>query len=65
MERCYEYFDCKQVECIVFQNKTEKPCWETERTLCCFHTLTPIIEDSNHKDNCNFCLYKLSVLGNK
>lgn len=61
MEKCYEYFDCKKIECIVFQDKTDKPCWETEETLCFFQPLAPIIKDSNEKEKCDFCLYKMHI----
>ena len=65
MEKCYEYFECKEIECIVFQNKNEQACWETEGTLCFFQPLTPIIKESSQKEKCDFCLYKISTLGNK
>jgi len=65
MEKCYEYFDCQQVECIVFQNKTEQACWETEKTLCFFQPLTAIIKENDQTKKCDFCLYKMSVLDNK
>ena len=62
MEKCYDYFDCKQTECIVFQNKVDHTCWKTEGTLCFFPPLTPIIDDNDKKDKCNFCLYKIGIL---
>jgi len=62
MEKCYNYFDCEKIECIVFQNKNKQPCWETEGTLCFFTPLTPIIKESNQKEKCDFCLYKNNIL---
>lgn len=58
MEKCYTYFNCDKTECIIFQNKDEKICWETEGTLCFFKQLTPIIKEANKKEKCNYCLYK-------
>lgn len=62
MEKCYDYFDCKKIECIMFQNKGEQPCCETEGTLCFFPPLTSIIEETNQKEKCDFCLYKNHIL---
>ena len=60
MEKCYDYFDCNKTECVIFQNKGDKPCWDTEGTLCFFSALTPIIETNNENENekCDYCLYK-------
>ena len=33
-----------------------------EGTLCFFQPLTPIIENANQKEKCNFCLYKNNIL---
>ena len=65
MEKCHEYFECKEIECIVFQNKNKQPCWKTERTLCFYKPLIPIVKESSKKERCDFCLYKMSILGNK
>lgn len=58
MEKCYDYFDCKKTECVMFQNKDDQPCWNTERTLCFFPPLTPLVEAVNEKEKCDYCLYK-------
>ncbi len=58
MEKCYDYFDCDKTECIMFQDKSDKPCWDTEGTLCFFSPLTPIIEANNGSKKCDYCLYK-------
>jgi len=58
MEKCYDYFDCNKIECIMFQNKDDQPCWDVKDTLCFFQPLTPITETSNVNEKCNFCLYK-------
>ncbi len=61
MEKCYEYFDCKQTECVMFQ-KGDQPCWKTEGTLCFFQPITPLVEEVNYKEKCDFCLYKHHML---
>ncbi|MCW8929040.1 MAG: hypothetical protein OQL19_02235 [Gammaproteobacteria bacterium] len=58
MEKCYNYFDCQQTECIMFECDDDHPCWETEGTLCFFPPLKPLIQEVNHKEKCDFCLYK-------
>ena len=62
MEKCYNYFNCKKTECVMFQNKGEQSCWETEGTLCFFPPFKSIIEETNQKEKCNFCLYKIHRL---
>ena len=57
MEKCYEYFGCKKTECIVYKNLSDKPCWETEGTLCFFEPIQ-VIDDTNEKAKCDFCLYR-------
>ncbi len=57
METCYDYFACKKTECIMFQSKSDKPCWDTPGTLCCFPTMK-LIENAAESDKCNFCLYR-------
>jgi len=34
METCYEYLGCGNKDCIMFQRKDNRPCWEIEDTLC-------------------------------
>lgn len=60
MEKCYDYFGCEKIECIMFQNKDDHPCWDTSGTLCFFTHLTPIVEINSVDEakKCNFCLYK-------
>ena len=63
MEKCYNYFDWKQTECVVLQKKDQQPCWETEGTLCFFTPLTPIVpKEINQNEKCDFCLYKDNML---
>lgn len=61
MEKCYDYFDCNKTECVMFQDKDQKQCWETKGTLCFFPPLIPIVEEVNHKEKCDFCLYKTHI----
>ena len=60
MEKCYDYFECEKIACIMFQHKDDRPCWDTSDTLCFFTHLTPIVEVNNADEakKCNFCLYK-------
>ena len=57
MEPCYDYFSCKEKECIMFQNQSDKPCWETKGTLCCF-PIIKLIENTTESEKCNYCLYR-------
>jgi len=34
VEQCYEFLGCRQKNCIIQQQKNDKPCWEVEGTLC-------------------------------
>ena len=62
MESCYEYFDCQKKSCVMYGRKNDKPCWETENTECFFPPLVPLIKEVNHKERCDYCLYKHHVL---
>lgn len=62
MEKCYEYFDCQNTECVMLQNNGCQPCWKTEGTLCFFSPFTPLVEEVNDKEKCDFCLYKVHIL---
>ncbi len=57
METCYDYFACKEKECIMFKNQSGKPCWETKGTSCCFPSIK-VIENISENDKCDFCLYR-------
>lgn len=52
MEKCYEYFDCKETNCIMFSKET-KDCWNfSDETHC---------NNPNFKDlgpsKCTWCIY--------
>jgi len=34
MEKCYEYFGCKQTKCPAYQSDDDIPCWDIDKTLC-------------------------------
>ena len=59
MEKCYEYFNCKNIKCVMFAVQDDKPCWSVEETMGCFPGAN-LLEEIDIKDNCEFCLYKIN-----
>lgn len=55
MEKCYEYFACRQTECVMRNSGNNVKCWEMEETLC--HSEHLQILERLHKDKCNYCIY--------
>ena len=59
MKKCYEYFACKKIECVMFTIQDDKPCWDIIETLYCFPGVN-VIDKTDEKGNCEFCLYKIN-----
>lgn len=58
-EKCYEYFDCKELECAR-RNFPAKQCWEIDLVKCGNHSkaFTDIKNYFKSKlDACKICLY--------
>lgn len=60
METCYEYFNCKKQDCIMF-GLPETKCWEEESTLCIYPPMVEEVLKKSGLDKCSLCLYKKSV----
>lgn len=59
MEKCYEYFDCKEIDCCVRKDNA-KHCWDIDDDLCLTHSPDVIFlrkEFKNKKEACKFCFY--------
>lgn len=59
MEICYEYFDCKQINCVR-REKTELNCWEIEDSSCkAYDKSINILREnfSSKLDACKVCVY--------
>ena len=59
MEKCYEYLDCQQLDCVR-RKIDDLQCWEIEDTLCYDHSdifikFRALFE--NKIDACNECIY--------
>ncbi len=61
MEKCYEYFNCKQTQCSRRrQANNNLQCWEVEDALCYKHSnfLIALREEGKSKiEFCKFCSY--------
>jgi len=59
MEKCYEYFNCKEVDCVA--RKTDAlQCWDIENILCKEHIafMRALNEKDGKKyDICKYCNY--------
>lgn len=63
MEKCYEYFDCKKTDCIMFtKDLITYNCWEIDETLC-NHPQHKIFEKLDLK-KCDVCIYYKSLNSN-
>jgi len=59
MKKCYEYFDCGEMDCIRRKNN-KLECWEIEDVLCKVHYFELSIlqeELGSKKEACKLCLY--------
>ncbi len=57
MEKCYEYFDCKEKECPMFNKEVLTPCWDTDGTLCTHKYLSEGLMKKMNIVKCELCLY--------
>jgi len=58
MEKCYEFFNCKQLDCPKREDK--RNCWEVEDTDCSIHYESiELIEEELYtfENKCQFCTY--------
>jgi len=64
MEKCYEYFACKQTDCIMHNNHTNQYCWEAEGTLSNTPGMDSITSRLNNSgvNKCTYCIYKQETL---
>ncbi len=60
MEKCYEYLDCSQKDCVMYEREDSINCWEVEGTLC-NHPYIEFIKKSQ-KDKCVYCIYYKAVV---
>ena len=67
MQKCYEYFDCKQTECVMFESKETRACWEVDTINCHndgiegFGKITPEAK----KKLCEVCQYYKEMNGDE
>jgi hypothetical protein len=59
MEKCYEFFGCEKKECVMFDPKNSKLCWESDNTLCNSEGIEYIMKkhNNNKEEVCKFCIY--------
>lgn len=64
MERCYEYLDCKQTDCIMYKNPENKNCWEVDGTLCNNPSFEIIRKARGGRkiDACVSCIYYKAII---
>lgn len=60
LEKCYEYFKCTKVECILYGKEGNIRCWETEGTLCSSEGIEIIMEEEGKMEACKNCSYYIS-----
>ena len=58
-EMCYEYFDCKAIDCIR-REKLDMNCWDIDDVRCCAHSedfekLRKIL--GSKLEACKLCIY--------
>lgn len=56
MEKCYDYLDCKQPGCKMYNNGDKVNCWEMEGTLC-FQSNLIDIKNNLCKEFCTSCSF--------
>lgn len=56
MEKCYDYLNCNQPDCIMYKNDNLVSCWEMEGTKC-FHQSLNDIKHKMCKEFCKNCTY--------
>jgi len=64
MKECYEYFNCKDINCPKHKIK-DVPCWEIDGTLCTLHNNElKVVQETlgGKRELCKYCLYKNSDL---
>ena len=49
MDRCYQYFNCHNPKCKIYNTEDEKQCWEVEGTLCSSHLLEETLKVVGNK----------------
>ena len=64
MEKCYEYFACSKSDCVMFSEKSGKPCWEVPNTLCSHDLVDMKMYKKLGLNKCNSCMYYKLYFGN-
>lgn len=63
MEKCYEYYSCKETDCIMFKkDENTINCWDFDETLCNHANLD--VFKKLHLSKCELCLYNKSINSN-
>ena len=57
MEQCYDFYDCKESECV--KRTDDRNCWEIEGTLCEEHVMDHIkkLVQISGGSVCEYCSY--------
>ena len=63
MEKCYEYLDCSQKDCVMYEREDSVNCWEVEETLCS-HTGMEVLKKAK-RNKCAYCMYYKRVANKK
>lgn len=63
MEPCYEYWNCRQADCVMHERKDSMNCWDEEETLC-NHPGFELLK-TTEKYKCEYCIYYKTIAKNK
>lgn len=55
-EACYQYLDCHQTKCVMFNIDSSVNCWDVEGTLC-FENSVNHLKHLTAKEFCENCCY--------